>query len=530
MIPSVKQATAIECLGMTKRFGDFVALSDVSLNVAAGEFHAILGENGAGKSTLVKCLVGYHRPDEGQIMVNGREQAVRSPQDAHALGIGMVYQNFTLVPSMSVAENLIMSRDHVPFLLDWKKERAEIDAFVRRMPFHVPLDTPVASLAAGEKQKTEILTQLYLRRTFVILDEPTSVLTPQEADEVLGTLRGLAQSGQVTVLMITHKFREVMAFADRVSVLRRGQLVGNGNVKDLSPSVLGDMMVGRRETAPSATKRRAKRAPGEVRFAVKGCEVAADNGVEAVRSVSLEVRAGEIVGVAGVSGNGQRELVEALIGQRHMSAGIMLIHGDVYRATRKEMARHRVFSLPEEPLRNACVAPFSIAENLALRTFDRAPLARGWWLRRGQIAARARKLIAEYKVKALGPDAPIRTLSGGNVQRAVLARELSEEVSVLIVANPVFGLDFTAVAEIHERILDARDRGAAVLLISEDLDELLEISDRMLVMFNGKIVYDTPSASADVMHVGRAMAGHAEEVDGAGSTEATAEARRRVAM
>lgn len=505
------KAVAIECLGMTKHFGSFVALSDVSMRVEAGEFHAILGENGAGKSTLVKCLVGYHRPDNGQIMVDGREQPIRSPQDAHALGIGMVYQSFTLVPSMTVAENLIMARDHVPMVLDWGKERAELDQFMARMPFRVPLDKAIANLAAGEKQKTEILTQLYLQRRFIILDEPTSVLTPQEADEVLGTLREMAQAKLVTVLMITHKFREVMAFADRVSVLRRGERVGGGNVRDMSAAALGELMVGHRVgSSARAGSERIRSAPGAVRFAVHGCTVAADNGVDAVRNVSFEVRAGEIVGIAGVSGNGQRELVEALIGQRAMSKGDMRIDSRPYRATRKEMAAHRVFSLPEEPLRNACIGSFSVAENLALRSFDKAPIARGPWLLRSQMFSRARQLISEYKVKTLGAEAPIRTLSGGNVQRAVLARELSEDVSVLIVANPVFGLDFTAVAEIHARLLEARDRGAAILLVSEDLDELLEISDRMVVMFNGEIVHETLTNDAEVMRIGRAMAGHAD--------------------
>jgi len=508
-------ALAIECIGMTKRFGAFTALDDVSMRVEAGAFHALLGENGAGKSTLVKCIVGYYRAEAGQITVDGRERDIRSPQDAHALGIGMVYQHFTLVPSMTVAENLVMARDDVPLLIDWKRERERLDAFMVNVPFRIPLDATVSSLAAGEKQKVEILKQLYLKRRFMILDEPTSVLTPQEADEVLGMLRDLARRKEVSVLIITHKFREVTAFADRVSVLRRGKLTGEGRVADLTPAAMAEMMIGTREAAAPEARRVSVRAPGPVRLSLRACGANDDAGLPAVEDLSLEVREGEIVGIAGVSGNGQRELVEALIGQRELVAGAVSISGEPYRATRAEMNRHRVFSLPEEPLRNACVGMMAVSDNMGLRNFDRTPLASWPWLRRGRMRAQGQRLITEFKVKTPGADSPIRNLSGGNVQRAVLARELSGDVSVLIVANPVFGLDFSAVAEIHARILAARDAGAAVLLVSEDLDELLDLSDRLVVMFDGRIVHQTDIGDADVGVIGRAMAGHAPEREAA---------------
>ncbi len=496
---------------MTKRFGSFTALEDVSIRVRAGSFHALLGENGAGKSTLVKCLVGYHRPDSGQISVNGREHEIHSPQDANALGIGMVYQHFTLVPSMTVAENMVMSRGDVPMRINWRSERERLDEFMRTVPFQVRLDAPVASLAASEKQKVEILKQLYLRCRFAIFDEPTSVLTPQEADEVLGLLRDMAHAGDVTVLMITHKFREVMAFADRVSVLRRGRASGEGEVADLDPSAMAEMMIGSREIPSVHVRHEKAHASLPVRLEIRDLSVDDDAGVAAVRNVSLDVRGGEILGVAGVSGNGQRQLIEALIGQRVATAGEVLVENEPYNARREEMRRHRLFALPEEPLRNACVAELSVADNMALRNFDQAPISFGGWVRRALVRSQARRLINEFKVKARGPDVPMRTLSGGNVQRAVLARELSGDVSVLIVANPVFGLDFAAVAEIHARILAARESGAAVLLVSEDLDEVLEMSDRVLVMFNGRMVYETPIAQADVGEIGRCMAGHAGE-------------------
>src|SRR5262249_15096643 len=382
------------------------------------------------------------------------------------------YQHFTLVPSMTVAENLVMARDQVPAVVNWKAEWDELTAFMRTVPFRLDLDRPVASLAAGEKQKVEIVKQLYLHRRFMVLDEPTSVLAPAEADEVLGMLRAMTRDGDVTVLMITHKLREVMAFADEVAVLRRGRLVGKGVTAELTPAVMAQMMVGTREIPQSHATRTPSALNGHTpRLIVRDLRVEDDAGQPAVDGLSLTIRAGEIMGVAGVSGNGQRELVEALIGQRPAAGGEILVGGEPFHSTRAEIRRHRVFSLPEEPLRSACVPGMSVAENMPLRNFDRPPQSSGPWLRRGALRAQAERWINAFGVKTLGPDAPMTTLSGGNVQRAVLARELSESVSVLIAANPVFGLDLAAVAEIHDRIVAARNGGAAVLLVSEDLDE-----------------------------------------------------------
>ena len=501
---------SVEVNGMSKHFGSFAALEDVSIKVPAGSFHALLGENGAGKSTLVKCLVGFYAPDRGEIMVDGREVAIGSPQDSHALGVGMVYQHFTLVPSMTVAENLVMSRADVPAVIRWGEERERLAAFMQTVPFKLRLDTPVSRLAAGDKQKTEILKQLYLDRRFMILDEPTSVLTPDEADEVLGMLKGMTRENKVTVLMITHKFREVMAFADDVTVLRRGQFAGRGAVAELNPTKMAEMMVGEREIPQAKSgKSGAVAADAAPRLSVKGLEVRDDSDLPAVKDLSLDVRPGEIVGVAGVSGNGQKELVEALVGQRPHVGGTITIGGRPFAATRGEIRYWKSFSLPEEPLRNACVPGMSVAENMALRNFDRAPLAAGFWLKRGAMREQAVRWIGEFGVKTRGPETPISALSGGNVQRTVLARELSGEASVLVAANPVFGLDFAAVAEIHDRILAARNGGAAVLLVSADLDELLELADRIVVMFEGRIVHETRASEADIAVIGPAMAGHA---------------------
>jgi general nucleoside transport system ATP-binding protein len=318
-------ALGVEAVAMTKRFGALLALDAVSLQVKAGTFHALLGENGAGKSTLVKCIMGYHRPDQGQAFIGGRAETIDSPRRAHALGLGMVYQHFTLVPNMTVAENLVLSRAHLPALIDWRKERAALAEFLARMPFRVPLEARVTALAAGEKQKVEILKQLYLDRRFLILDEPTSVLTPGEADEVLGMLRAMTQAGRLSVLMITHKFREVLAFADEVTVLRRGRVAGGGAVKDLTPDLMARLMIGAQEL-PAPARRLA--VAGGPCLVIADLAALDDAGRAALRGVDLAVKGGEIVGIAGVSGNGQRQLVEVLAGQREPSGGAIRVHGE----------------------------------------------------------------------------------------------------------------------------------------------------------------------------------------------------------
>jgi len=498
---------ALEAIGLSKSFGALRALDDVSLVLERGTVHALLGENGAGKSTLVKCIMGYYRADAGRVSVDGAEARIASPRDAAALGIGMVYQHFTLVEAMTVAENLVLSRRQHPFVFDWAAERAAIAAFMEKMPFRLDPSRPVHTLAAGEKQKLEILKQLYLGSTIVILDEPTSVLTPSEADEVLGLLRGMAREGRLTVLMISHKFREVMQFADEVTVLRRGRLAGRGRVADLNPDAMARMMVG--DEPPRATGTRAARKRGDAVLQIHGLAAYDDLGMPAVSELDLEVRAGEIVGIAGVSGNGQEELVEVLAGQRQPRAGRIRVGGVGYQARRCEMRMLMVRCLPDEPLRNACVGAMSVAENIGFRRFDRPPFRwAGALVSSRALRRHARALIKDYGIRAPGPDAAISGLSGGNVQRAVLARELSEEVSLLVASNPCFGLDFAAVAEIRTRIMEARNRGAAVLLISADLDEIFALADRIVVMSDGRAVHETPIDRADLGVIGRHMAGH----------------------
>lgn len=493
---------------MSKRFGSLVALDDVSLHLRPGTFHALLGENGAGKSTLVKCMMGFYTPDEGQILIDEKPQTIASPRDAHHYGIGMVYQHFTSVPAMSVAENLVLSRYDNQNLINWKQEYDQLQEFMANSPFQVPLDMLVGQLAAGQKQKLEILKQIYLKVKILILDEPTSVLTPQEADEVLGLLRESVLAKHLSVLIISHKFREVTGFCDEITVLRKGKFAGQGVVKDLSVADMAEMMMGERRSPRPVNK--VTHADVSPVLEVKSLGANKDNGVKAIAGLNLTVNQGEIVGIAGISGNGQRELVEVLAGQRQPTDGHILVQGQTYSATRNEMERHRVFTLPEEPLRNACVPHMSVAENLALRTFDHPPQATGgMFLVTKMIRQMALGLIQSFQIKTPSPETPVGNLSGGNVQRTVLARELSsEKIKLLIAANPCFGLDFAAVDYIHSQIVDARNRGVAVLLVSEDLDELLKLSDRLLVISEGKFTYESAIADADFATIGRSMAGH----------------------
>ena len=497
-------ALCVELVGSTMRFGRFTALDDVSMRIAPGTFHALLGENGAGKSTLVKCLMGFHVATAGSVLVNGKQVQIDNPKAAQALGLGMVYQHFTLVPSLTGAENLVISRSDVPARINWANENQVLDTFMQQMPFSVPLDRQVQTLSAGEKQKLEILKQLYLGSRFLVLDEPTSVLTPEEATEILGHVRALTQAGEITVLMITHKFAEVTQFADEVTVLRAGKYAGHGQVADLNHADMARMMMGKSVEAGTAQR---KPTGGQEVLLLNDVRAVDRSGLKDIHIHQLSVCAGEIVGIAGISGNGQSELMEILTGQRRRVSGTVCVNDEPYQATRAQARRHKVRYLPEEPLRNACVPTMSVADNLALRIFDEGESS--LWLDRRAIKNNAQDMLRAFDIKARSVDEPVRLLSGGNVQRTVLARELSGDVSLLIVANPCFGLDFAAVRAIRERLMDARNQGVAVLLISEDLGELMELSDRVLVMFEGRINYQTSIASADTTVIGHHMSGRA---------------------
>ncbi|WP_376873462.1 ABC transporter ATP-binding protein [Albirhodobacter sp. R86504] len=499
-------AISVEAIGMTMRFGDFTALDNVSLKIPAGTFHALLGENGAGKSTLVKCLMGFNRATSGEMLVAGSQVHMTDPKAAQALGMGMVYQHFTLVPALTGAENLVISRADTPHMIDWAHEHRALAAFMETMPFQVPLTVPVRQLAAGEKQKLEIVKQLYLGNRFLILDEPTSVLTPAEADEVLGHVRAMTTAGALTVLMISHKFREVTAFADDVTILRRGKYVAGGSVATMSIEEMSSKMMG---AAPVISSRKRVDTPSNPVLSLQRIKAQDRSGLKTIEIDDMTLNSGEILGIAGISGNGQMELMEILTGQRRYQDGTILAHGVPYKATRAEARAHKIRYLPEEPLRNACAPKMSVAENLAFKMFDAGKDGKPvFWRNRRAMARNAVDLIAEFQVKTTSPEARIASLSGGNVQRAVLGRELTGEVNALVVSNPCFGLDFGAVSAIRDRLMEARNKGTGVLLISEDLDEIMELSDRILVMSEGKITYETTGAAADVAEIGKHMAGH----------------------
>ncbi|MES3007673.1 MAG: ABC transporter ATP-binding protein [Pseudomonadota bacterium] len=503
----MSESPILEALAISKQFGDVRALNGVSLQLRQGTVHALLGENGAGKSTLVKCIMGYYTPDSGELLFDGIQARIASPQQATALGIGMVYQHFTLIPNMSIAENIVLSRPHLPAVINWPQEIAALEKRMTELPFRFDLRASVNSLSAGEKQKVEICKQLLLNAKVLILDEPTSVLTPTEADEVLEKIYQLTRNKELSVLMITHKFREVMKYADDVTVLRKGQYVGSAAVADVNQEILARMMVD--EDMLTQPPLRKLISNTERLLQLDKLCVRNDQGLLVINSVDLDLQGGEIVGIAGVSGNGQKQLTEVLGGQRKPDSGQVLVKGTVFSGSRKEMNSNQFYCLPEEPLRNACVANMSVADNMVLRHFDsRSFTTLKIILRRSSVRQRAISLISRFGIRTSGPDQSIGRLSGGNVQRAVLARELEQELSVLVVSNPCFGLDFKAVAEIRSKILDARNRGVAVLLLSEDLDEILELADRFYVISGGRLVYQTTPASADMNTIAQHMGGH----------------------
>ncbi len=452
--------------------------------------------------------MGFYVPDEGEIQLDAAAIRMGSPREARRQRIGMVFQHFTLIPSMTVAENLVLARADLPLVIDWTAERARLREFLRQAPFQVEAERRVDTLSAGQKQKVEILKELYLETRVLILDEPTSVLTPQEAGEVLTFLRKLVDRAELSVLLITHKFREVLAYSDEVTILRRGRTTGRGRTADLTSERMAAMMMGEGQASSSATEKVAS-GSGSPLLRLRGISAIGDNGLKAVQDFDLTVREGEIVGIAGVSGNGQRELVEAIGGQRALASGTIEVAGKTHSPTRSALRENRFFTVPEEPLRNASAPGMSIAENMVMRLFDTKPFCRaGFLLNRKAIAEFGRALIRQFSIQPSNPEAPIGDLSGGNVQRTILAREFSSgAVRVLVAANPCFGLDFKAVSLVHNKLIEARNNGAAVLLISEDLDELLTLADRIFVMSEGRLVHETTRAGADIEVIGRHMAG-----------------------
>jgi simple sugar transport system ATP-binding protein len=494
----------LELAGITKRFPGVLANDDVHLEVAAGEIHALLGENGAGKSTLMKILYGLYQSDEGEVRLNGKPSGIASPADAIQAGVAMIHQHFMLVPTLTVAENVALGLAGNGVLLDTDEVAERVGELSSRYGLSVDPAAYVWQLAVGERQRVEIIKALYRDCRLLVLDEPTAVLTPIEVEDLFVTLRTMAADG-VGLIFISHKLDEVLALADRITVMRDGRVTGETVPSASSKGELANMMVGRPvQLAPD----RPKVEVGAVRLAIDGLRVDGDRGTEAVKGCGLEVRAGEIVGIAGVSGNGQRELAEAVVGLRSVTAGRVAIDGvDVTGMHPSRVRAAGLAYVPEERMRDGVVAEFSVAENLILVDHGRPPFCRRGLLRLGAIADHCRDLVERFMVKTPTLDTPAGNLSGGNIQKLILARELSSEPGVLLASQPTRGVDIGAAEYIHRRLIEERGRGAAVLVISEDLDEVLALSDRIAVMSEGRILAVMDRDEATIQRVGLLMAG-----------------------
>ena len=505
----------VEMKQITKRFPGVTANDHINFEVRAGEVHALLGENGAGKTTLMRVLYGLYQPDEGEIYIRGQKVTLRSPRDAINLGIGMVHQHFMLVSPLTVTENVILGlrSSREPFL-DTDRAAKRIADLSGRYSLKVDPSARIWQLSVGEQQRVEIIKALYRGVDILILDEPTSVLTPPEAKELFAVLRHMAEEGNA-VIFITHKLHEVMEVSDRVTVLQLGKVVSTVDTKGTDERQLARMMVGREVLFRVAREEAEK---GDVALEVSGLWVMGDRGLPALKGVSFSLRQGEILGLAGVAGNGQRELAEAITGLRKAMQGKVLIGGkDITNRSPGEIIKAGVGYIPEERIRRGLIMDFSIAENAILETHQTPPFsngwffpfakAKGWFLNNQEIARYVEKLISDYEVKTPSKDAPVKHLSGGNLQKLILARELSREPELLVADQPTRGLDVGATEYIHRKLMEQRAKGTAILLISEDLDEILSLSDRIAVMYEGEMVGTVPAEEAKVEEIGLMMAG-----------------------
>jgi len=503
-VTSAPPSVSIEMRGITKRFPGVVANDAVDFTAAPGEIHALLGENGAGKSTLMKVLYGFYRPDAGEIRLHGTPRVFRSPKDALRAGLGMVFQQFMLVPSLSVVQNVLLGLPSEGWRLDERGAAARLAAAAARYGMAVHPWARVWQLSVGEQQRVEILKLLARGADVLILDEPTAVLTPQETRDLFDTLRRLAGEGR-TIVIITHKLSEVMAAADRVTVLRAGRLVGTTTIGATSPRALARMMVGR-ETFDLPERDPVTPGPGVLE--VRDLWADGDRGPDALQGASLTVRAGEIVGVAGVAGNGQRELGEIVAGLRRPTRGHVVIAGrDRTGAGPLDAIRAGLGHVPEDRLGTGVAPRLSVADNLVLKSYRDSRFGRGLLLDRQTVDQVARALIRAFKIQTPGPGTPVSALSGGNVQRLILAREISAGPRAILAFHPTRGLDVGATEGVHRALLDQRRAGIGVLLISEDLDEILQLSDRVAVLCGGQIMGIVRPADVTAEQIGLLMGG-----------------------
>jgi ABC-type uncharacterized transport system ATPase subunit len=499
---------AVELRGITKRFPGVVANDDVDFEASEGEVHALLGENGAGKSTLSNILTGLYRPDEGEIAIDGTAVSFSSPRDALDAGICMVHQHFRLVPPFTVAENVILG-DHrgegKKFMVHPRHIERRVAELGERYRIAVDPRARIWQLSLGEQQRVEILKALYREARILILDEPTAVLTPQEADSLFETLRVMADEGR-TIIFISHKLHEVKAVSDRVTVLRGGKVVATVGTADATQRSLASLMVGREVSMAERVERAGE--VGEPVLEVLDLRALGDRGAETLRGISLTVRAGEVLGLAGVAGNGQRELAEAITGMRPFTSGSVTVDGRRLRGGDAREAIHAgIAHVPEDRLHTGVAPSLSIASNVVIKAYRGKQLAIGPLLRLRSIREYAASLIKRYEVRGGGPELPARQLSGGNLQKVVLAREFEGDPRVLVVASPTRGLDVAAIETVHRYLRDAASNGVGVLLISEDLDEIRALSDRIAVVYEGAVVGELDAATATVDEIGLLMAG-----------------------
>ncbi|HSF81622.1 MAG TPA: ABC transporter ATP-binding protein [Anaerolineales bacterium] len=496
----------LELRGVTKRFPGVLANDHIDLTLEPGEIHALLGENGAGKTTLMNILYGLYQQDEGEIIVRGKPIQVSSPSDAIASGIGMVHQHFMLVPVFTVTENVMLGEEvtRQAGILDRQTAAARISQISEQFKLEVDPEAYIKDLPVGVQQRVEIIKLLYRQADVLILDEPTAVLTPQEADELFVIMRSLVEQGK-SIIFITHKLREVMEVADRITVIRRGKVVGSVIPEEADASMLAEMMVGR------AVDLELEKDPpeiGEPVLVVKDLVVLDDRRQVTVDEVSLEVRAGEVLGIAGVQGNGQTELVEAVTGLRQPQSGsIQLLGKDITKATPREITELGSAHIPEDRQRDGLVLNFPVADNLVLNTYYLPPYSRTANLQEKEILGNARTLIQEFDIRTPGPLVSAGSLSGGNQQKVIVAREFSRPIKLLVASQPTRGLDVGSVEYIHGRILQKRDEGCAVLLVSPELDEVMQLSDRIAVMFRGKVIDTVPAETTSKEDVGLLCAG-----------------------
>jgi general nucleoside transport system ATP-binding protein len=501
-------AKVLELRGITKVFPGTVANDHIDFDLRSREVHALLGENGAGKTTLMNILYGLAKPDEGEIILNGERITFSSPKDAIERGIGMVHQHFMLIPVMTVAENIVLGIEPSDKgFLDYDAARARVREIARRFGFQIDPDARIEDIGVGQQQRVEILKALYRNAGILILDEPTAVLTPQEATEFFGILETLTREG-ISIVFISHKLNEVLEIADRVTVLRRGKKIETVPIEGATQESLARAMVGR-EVLLRVEKPPAQ--AGEVLLEIEGLQVFDDREIEKVRGVSMSVRAGEIVGIAGVDGNGQSELIDAITGLRKIERGKVRIAGkDLAHATARDVLDSGIGHIPEDRQRRGLVLQFSIAENIALHDFRKPPNARLGWLYPRRLIQKARTLIREFDVRGGRPETPASALSGGNQQKVILAREIDRDPKVLIAAQPTRGLDVGAIEVVHARLIAERNEGVGILLVSLELEEILSLSDRILVLFEGKIVGEY-AASVTEDELGIAMTGGRKE-------------------